>query len=245
MNFTQFLLLILERSIISNKFGLEIFYTTFKEAAKDNGYLDINSFNYAIVLLSKTLFAHESNPVETMFTTMLMDKTISYTNNLVGGRIPKTDEETLSVLSEEAILFYIAYLDKLKVLFTSCHHQNKLDKGRGITWKELSDKNMGILSGSFLNFCKEYYLCPHMFNVESLKEILLSIIPPLHKEEYEYFSQDKLIYQYENDKKKISSSYEFIDGEPELLFHEFVFAIGKLLSNYHLLIGRCLIIIIL
>lgn len=65
-----------------------------------------------MVLLSKTIFAHESNPVETMFTTMLMDKTITYTNTLVGGRIPKTDDETLLVLSEEAVLFYIAYLGK-------------------------------------------------------------------------------------------------------------------------------------
>lgn len=41
MNFTQFLLLILERSIISNQFGIEIFYTTFKEAAGEANYLDI------------------------------------------------------------------------------------------------------------------------------------------------------------------------------------------------------------
>jgi hypothetical protein len=90
---------------------------------------------------------------------------------------------------------------------------------------------MGILAGSFLNFCKDYYLIPHMFNVESLQEILLSIIPPLHKEEYEYFSQYKLISQYEGDKKKISSSYELIEGEPQLLFHEFVFAIGKIANT--------------
>lgn len=40
MNFTQFLLLILERGIISNKFGIELFYTTFKEAANGEPYLD-------------------------------------------------------------------------------------------------------------------------------------------------------------------------------------------------------------
>lgn len=137
MNFTQFLLLILERSIISNKFGIEVFYTTFKDAAGDSEFLDIKRFNYAIVLLSKTIFAHERNPVETMFTTMLMDKTITYTNDLAGGRIPKTDEETLAVLSEDAVLFYIAYLDKLKVLFTACHHLNKMEHKRGITWKEM------------------------------------------------------------------------------------------------------------
>jgi len=152
MDFTQFLLFVLERSIISNKFGVEIFYQAFKEAARESEFLDIKSFNYAVVLLSKTIFAEEENPVETMFTTVLIDKTITYSNDLVGGRIPKTDSDTLAVISEDAILFYIAYMDKLKVLFTSFHHQNKLEKGRGINWKEISDKNLGILAGSFLNF---------------------------------------------------------------------------------------------
>jgi len=32
MDFTNFLLLAVERSMVSNKFGLEIFYTAFKEA---------------------------------------------------------------------------------------------------------------------------------------------------------------------------------------------------------------------
>lgn len=228
MDLTQFLLFVLERSIISNKFGIEIFYQAFKEAAKDSDYLDIRSFNYAVVWLSKTIFANESNPVETMFTTVLMDKTITYSNVLVGGRIPKTDEETLAVLSEDAILFYIAYLDKLKLLFTTIHHLNKMDNKRGITWKEICDKNLGVLAGSFLNFCKEYFLIPHMFNVESLEGILLSIIPPLHKEEYDYFSQHGLVSQYEGDRKKISSNYKIINGEPQLLFHEFMFAIGKI-----------------
>jgi len=67
-----------------------------------------------------------------------------------------------------------------------------------------------------------------MFNVESLQEILLSIIPPLHKEEYEYFSEYKLIAQYEKEKRSISSSYEEIKGEPQLLLHEFIFALGKI-----------------
>ena len=119
MNFTQFLLFVLERSIINNKFGVEIFYQAFKEAARDKDYLDIKSFNYAVVWLSKTIFEDEPNPVETMFTTVLMDKTITYSNDLVGGRVPMTDTDTLSVISEEAILFYIAYMDKLKILFTS------------------------------------------------------------------------------------------------------------------------------
>lgn len=230
MNFTQFLLLALDRGIISNAFSLEVFYTTFKEAAQGEDHLDITKFHFAIVLLSKTIFADDENPFETMFTTILMDKTVTYQNSLVGGRIPRTDDETLAVMSEEAVVFYIAYLDRLRSLYVKIHHMNQTDNPnkRGIAWREISEYNHGVLAGSFLNFCKDYSMIPHMFNVEALQEILLSIIPPLHKEEYEYFNQTKLIKQYESEKKYISSSYEFIDGEPQLLFHEFIFAIGKI-----------------
>lgn len=78
MNFTQFLLLALDRGIISNEFGLEVFYTAFKEASQGEEHLDIIKFHFAIVLLAKTIFANEDYPFETMFTTLLMDKTITY-----------------------------------------------------------------------------------------------------------------------------------------------------------------------
>jgi hypothetical protein len=68
MNITQFFLLVIERNMISNRHGVEIFYTAFKEACDpDNGYLDNTKFYYVIVLLSKALFAYEENPFETMF----------------------------------------------------------------------------------------------------------------------------------------------------------------------------------
>ncbi len=38
MDLTHFILLAVERNMISNKFGLEIFYTAFKEAAQNNTY---------------------------------------------------------------------------------------------------------------------------------------------------------------------------------------------------------------
>jgi hypothetical protein len=58
--------------MISNKHGIEIFYTAFKSAAggsstEDNEHLDNRKFYYAIVLLSKALYSHEENPFEAMF----------------------------------------------------------------------------------------------------------------------------------------------------------------------------------
>ena len=81
MDFTQFILFAIERNMVSNRFGIEIFYTAFKEACGEDfneqinhGVLDSTKFYYAIVLLSKVLYSHESQPFEAMFSNMLVDK---------------------------------------------------------------------------------------------------------------------------------------------------------------------------
>lgn len=80
MDFTQFLMFAIERNMVSNKFGIEIFYTAFKEAYGEDfdqdhndGILDNTKFYYAIVLLSKVLFTQEEQPFEAMFSHMLVD----------------------------------------------------------------------------------------------------------------------------------------------------------------------------
>jgi hypothetical protein len=84
MDLTNFILLAVERNMISNKYGLDLFYTVFKEASsnqattnKTNGEgeeVAVNSsvlinhnFFLSITMLAKTLFAHEQNPFETIF----------------------------------------------------------------------------------------------------------------------------------------------------------------------------------
>ena len=84
MSFTQFIMFAIERNMISNKFGIEIFYTAFKEACGEEfddhahyGILDEMKFYYAIVLLSKVMYAHENSPFEAMFSNMLQDKALT------------------------------------------------------------------------------------------------------------------------------------------------------------------------
>lgn len=81
MNFTQFILFAIERNMITNKFGIEVFYTVFKEACGEDfnhtinhGTLDNKQFYYSIVQLSKVLFAQEQEPLKAMFSNMLQDK---------------------------------------------------------------------------------------------------------------------------------------------------------------------------
>jgi len=74
MDLTNFILLAVERNMISNKYGLDLFYTVFKEASRnspsskaDGGSDEIvvnssvlinHNFFRAITMLAKTLFAH-------------------------------------------------------------------------------------------------------------------------------------------------------------------------------------------
>ena len=91
MDLSNFILLAVERNMISNKYGLDLFYTVFKEASSNQqGQKMINSENkevpigtsvlinhnffLALTMLAKTLYAHESNPFESMFNQMLVDK---------------------------------------------------------------------------------------------------------------------------------------------------------------------------
>ena len=78
MNITQYFMLVIERNMISNKHGVEIFYTAFKEACgPGNDILDISKFNYVIVLLAQALFGHEENPFEAMFSKLLVDQVMT------------------------------------------------------------------------------------------------------------------------------------------------------------------------
>ncbi len=83
-----------------------------------------HNFFLAVTMLSKSLFAHEENPFEAMFSQMLVDQIVTHDRKskfiviitlvVVGGRCPKMGEETLDVLSEEAIRVYLMYYDQLK-----------------------------------------------------------------------------------------------------------------------------------
>lgn len=121
--------------MISNKFGIEIFYTAFKQACGDDwdkvtqyGILDSSKFFYAITLLSKVIYAHENDSFEAMFSNMLVDKNLNSNEMPIGGRLPKTDPETseamMQIFSGQTIQVNLAYLDQLKKLYTNNIHTN-------------------------------------------------------------------------------------------------------------------------
>lgn len=67
--------------MISNRHGIEVFYTAFKQACGEEysqqnnyGQLDSTKFYYSIILLSEVLYQQESSPFEAMFSNILVDK---------------------------------------------------------------------------------------------------------------------------------------------------------------------------
>ena len=243
MDLTNFILLAVERSMISNKYGLDLFYTVFKEASsnqaairgKDDGedvaanssVLINHNFFLAITMLAKTLFAHESNPFESMFNQMLVDKIRTYDQRMVGGRSPKTGEETLEILSEEAIRVYLLYYEQLKVLFTQYIHTNFNSKKKVQSWHNIEDVNQVLYVSAFLKLARCNSLINDMLNVETLHDFIEQIIPPNTPEENAYLTTNKVLLKiYNEDKSPKQTTCEPIEGEPGLLFHEFIFLLG-------------------
>ncbi len=135
MDLTQFILLCVERNMVSNKFSLDIFYSAFKEAAMNCGIessatqdmenkfvLIENNFFLAMTNLAQALYAHEDKPFEIMFKDMLVDS--NQQKSPMQGRSPKMGDATQKILSEESIKVYLTYMEPLKKLFMMHIHQN-------------------------------------------------------------------------------------------------------------------------
>jgi len=70
-------------------------------------------------------------------------------------------------------------------------------------------------------------MIPHMFNVESLHDVLKSTIPPITQEEYHYFDNFMLVKKYEESDTP-NYIYASNKDEPEIQFHEFIFILGRI-----------------
>ena len=72
---------------------------------------------------------------------MLVDQIMTSDMKLIGGWVPKLDASTLEILSEEALIVYLNYLDQLKALFISFVHENFNSAKKKLNWKEIEEKN--------------------------------------------------------------------------------------------------------
>jgi len=142
-------------------------------------------------------------------------------------------EETLDVLSEEAIRVYLMYYDQLKQLFTQYMHVNFNAKKKVQGWRDIEDKNQILAVSAFLKLCRCNHLLPGTLNVESLHMFIEQTIPPITQKEYEYLVEKKVLLRiYNEDTNPQQTTCEPIDGEPGLLFHEFIFLLGLIAVSH-------------
>jgi len=89
-----------------------------------------------------------------------------------------------------------------------------------------------MICRAFLKMARVKYIVPHMLNIEFLEELVKATIPPMTAEEYSFFEENhEMIRTYESDKQFQTTQVEPKEGEPGLLFHEFVFVLGRVASN--------------
>jgi len=70
-------------------------------------------------------------------------------------------------------------------------------------------------------------LIAHQINIETLHDFIEQVIPPITAAEVEYLEKDKtLLKKYNEDKSFKTNTCEPVEGEPGLLFHEFIFLLG-------------------
>lgn len=146
---------------------------------------------------------------------------------MVGGRCPKMGEETLEILSEEAIRVYLMYYQQLKVLFTQYIHTNFNTKKKVQGWHNIEDINQVLYVSAFLKLARCESLINDMLNVETLHDFIEQIIPPITPKEHEYLIKNKVLLKiYNEDKSPKQTTCEPTEGEPGFLFHEFIFLLG-------------------
>jgi len=164
-----------------------------------------------------------------MFSQLLVDSTPTHDKRMVGGRSPKLGEETMEILSEEAIRVYLMYYKQLKVLFTTYIHTNFNAKSKEMNWRAIEDVNQKMYVSAFLKLARCQSLIAHQINIETLHDFIEQVIPPITAAEVEYLEKDKtLLKKYNEDKSYKTNTCEPVEGEPGLLFHEFIFLLGQI-----------------
>ena len=82
---------------------------------------------------------------------------------------------------------------------------------------------------AFLKLARCKSLTNHQINIETLHDFIEQVIPPITPAEVEYLETNKtLLKKYNEDKNYKTTTCEPIEGEPGLLFHEFIFLLGQI-----------------
>ena len=90
-----------------------------------------------------------------------------------------------------------------------------------------------MVVSAFLKMCRVKHMIPNLLNIETLQDfIALHVLTPMTNEEHEYMIDKKrLLSIYNEDVNPNESQCLPEDGEPGLLFHEFIILLGLIAIN--------------
>jgi hypothetical protein len=172
MHLPDFVMLNLQKGIIANSCPLHAVLNVYNQSIGESGKLSKSRFFFSVSLLARYIYPEEINPVELIFTKLLVDM-------LPDGQrthVPKTDEMTLQLLSEESIKIYEQCEESFQKLMVVYLDRN-IEAGRKIVgWKQIRQENLGITPRNLLAYCKMANIVPHIVNIETLQDCIASVV---------------------------------------------------------------------
>jgi hypothetical protein len=96
------------------------------------------------------------------------------------------------------------------------------------TWKNIEEDNITMPVSAFVKMCKcKKLIIENGLNIEELNELITDTIQPLTNDEYQFLViEKKLIEICQKDQQAEESLLESFEGEPGLMFHEFIFLLA-------------------
>ena len=225
MKLYQFLLLCLEKGIVSNACPLYKALNVFKQASGEKDYIKKSRFFFAITLLARAIFPDEISPVEQMFTKILVDPMVEADH----PNLPLNDETNVILLSEGPISEFESCEQGLLQVLMSYNTKNIENRRKVIGVKQITDQNLGISARNFLRYCRISNIIPHLINIETFQSCIKAIVPPNDIVDQAFYDSKVLIKEYENeaDYSQVTPLAN-IKGEPELKLHHLQLVMGRI-----------------
>lgn len=225
MSLYDFLILSIEKRIVSNNCPLNKIAMIFQQAANEKANLNKSRFFFAITLLARELYPSDIAPVEPMLTQILVDPMAGSSQS----NLPRQDEFTKQLFTE-GIVKHLEHYHRgaLKVLevYNTLNIQNRR-KTVGI--EEIKNKNLGITVRNFLRYCRNSSMIPHLINIETFIECVKAFAPPADKDEKVFYDSSIVIKNYETENNYHDIlPLEPVIGEPELKMYHVEFILTRI-----------------